>query len=145
MAKVLELQLQHQSFQWIFRGWFPLKLTGLISLQSKWLSRVFSNTTVWKHQFFGAQPSLWSNYCIHTWILCNCLIWRAVVVKAPYGHYAVCPPCPASSGKSPPVTKSEGSFVFPCCINFSRVFDAFSHWCLMTECHCPWTVSWFSS
>ena len=40
--------------------WFPLGLTGLISLQSKGLSRVFSNTTVWKYQFFGAQPSLWS-------------------------------------------------------------------------------------
>ena len=40
------------------QGWFPLGLTGLISLQSKGLSRVFSNTTVQKHQFFGAQPSL---------------------------------------------------------------------------------------
>ena len=41
------------------QGWFPLALTGLISLQSKGLSRVFSNTTVRKYQFFGAQPSLW--------------------------------------------------------------------------------------
>ena len=40
------------------QGWFPLGLTGLISLQSKRLSRVFSNTTVQKHQFFGAQLSL---------------------------------------------------------------------------------------
>ena len=40
--------------------WFPLGLTGLI-LQSKGLSRIFSNITVWKHQFFGTQPSLWSN------------------------------------------------------------------------------------
>ena len=39
------------------QDWFPLGLTGLISLQSKGLSRVFSSTTVWKHQFFGAQPS----------------------------------------------------------------------------------------
>ena len=39
------------------QGWFPLGLTGLISLQSKWLSRVFSSTTIWKHQFFGTQPS----------------------------------------------------------------------------------------
>ena len=38
------------------QGWFPLGLTGLISLLSKGLSRVFSNTTVWRHQFFGAQP-----------------------------------------------------------------------------------------
>ena len=69
VAKVLELQLQHQFFQWIFRGWFPLGLTGLISLQSKGLSRVFSNTTVQKHQFFSTQPSLWSNSHIHTWLL----------------------------------------------------------------------------
>ena len=43
------------------QGWIPLGLTSLISLQSKGLSRVFSNTTVKKHQFFGTQPSLWSN------------------------------------------------------------------------------------
>ena len=45
---------------------FPLGWTGWISLQSKGLSRVFSNTTVQKHQFFGAQLSLWSNFHIHT-------------------------------------------------------------------------------
>ena len=50
------------------QGWFPLGLTGFISLQSKGL-RVFSNTTVQKHQFFGAQLSLWSNSHIHTWLL----------------------------------------------------------------------------
>jgi len=48
---------------------FPLRLTGLISLQSKGLSTVFSNTTVQKHQFFGAQLSLCSNSHIHTWLL----------------------------------------------------------------------------
>ena len=48
---------------------FPLGWTGLISLQSKGLSRVFSNTTVQKHQFFGAQLSLWSSYHIHTQLL----------------------------------------------------------------------------
>ena len=47
----------------------PLWLTGLISLKSKGLSRVFSNTTVHKYQFFGIQPSLWSNSHIHTWLL----------------------------------------------------------------------------
>ena len=56
VTKILELQLQHQSFQGIFRTDF-LGLTGLISLQSKGLSRVFSNTTVQKHQFFGTQLS----------------------------------------------------------------------------------------
>ena len=68
VAEVLEFQLQHQSFQWIFRtDWFPLGLTGLISLPSKGLSRVFSTTTVQKHQFFGAKLSLWFNFHIHTW------------------------------------------------------------------------------
>ena len=43
------------------QGWFPLGLTDLISLQSKGLSRVFSSTTIWKRQFFGVPPSLWSN------------------------------------------------------------------------------------
>ena len=47
------------------QGWFPLGLTGLISLQSNGLSRVFSNTTVQKHQFFGIQPSLWSSSHIY--------------------------------------------------------------------------------
>ena len=51
-ASVLPMNIQ---------GWFPLGLTVLITLQYKGLSRVFSSTTVWKHQYFGAQPSLWSN------------------------------------------------------------------------------------
>ena len=51
------------------QNWFPLGLTGLLSLQSKGLSKVFSNITVWKHQFFGAPPSLWSSCHIHTWLL----------------------------------------------------------------------------
>ena len=49
------------------QGWFPSGLTGLISLLSKGFSRVFSSTTIWKHQFFGAQPSSQSNSHIHTW------------------------------------------------------------------------------
>ena len=49
------------------QDWFPLGLTGLISLQSKRLLRVFSNTTVWKHQFFDTQHSLWSNFHIPIW------------------------------------------------------------------------------
>ena len=47
--------------------WFPLGLTGWISLQSKGLSRVFSSTTIQKYQFFGTQPSLWSNFLIRYW------------------------------------------------------------------------------
>ena len=57
-ASVLPMNIQ---------DWFPLGWTGWISLQSKGLSRVFSNTTVQKHQFFGAQPSSQSNSHIHTW------------------------------------------------------------------------------
>ena len=56
-ASVLPMNIQ---------GWLPLGWTVLISLQSKGLSRVFSNTTVQKHQFFGAQLSLWSKFHIHT-------------------------------------------------------------------------------
>ena len=58
VAKVLELQLQHQVLPMNIQDQFPLGWTGWISLQSKGLSRVFSNTTVQKHQFFGAQLSL---------------------------------------------------------------------------------------
>ena len=53
------------------QDWFPLGLTGLISLQFKGLSRVFSNSTVQKHQFFSTQSSLWSNSNTHTWLLYN--------------------------------------------------------------------------
>ena len=60
LASVLPMNIQ---------DWFPLEWTGWISLQSKALSRVFSNTTVQKHQFFGAQLSSQSNSHIHTWPL----------------------------------------------------------------------------
>ena len=59
-ASVLPMNIQ---------DWFSLGLLALISLQSKRLSRVFSNTTVQNHQFFGAQPSSQSNSHIHTWPL----------------------------------------------------------------------------
>ena len=57
------------------QGWFPSGLTGLISLLSKGLSRVFSNTTVQKHQFFSAQPCLWSNPQICAWLLQKPYLW----------------------------------------------------------------------
>ena len=57
------------------QDWFPLGLTGWISLQSKGLSGIFSNTTAQKHQFFGVQPSLWSNSHIHTWLLEKPWLW----------------------------------------------------------------------
>ena len=58
-----------------YSGLISLGLTGLISLQSKGQSRVFSSTTIWKHQYFGAQPSLWSNSHICTWLLENSQLW----------------------------------------------------------------------
>ena len=67
-ASVLPINIQ---------DWFPLRWTGLI-LQFKELSRVFSSITVRKHQFFSAQPSLWSNSHIHTWLL-----------EKPYGPYGL--------------------------------------------------------
>ena len=51
------------------QDWFSLGLTSLICLRSKGLSTVFSNTTVQKYQFLGAQPSLWSNSHTHAWLL----------------------------------------------------------------------------
>ena len=88
---------QHQSFpvSWLFtwygqnigasalasvlptniQGWFPVGLTGLTSLQSKRLSRVFSNTRVQKHQFFHTQPSLLSNFHIHSWLMEKPELW----------------------------------------------------------------------
>ena len=59
-ASVLPMNIQ---------DWFPLEWTGWISLLTKGLSSIFSNTTVQKHHFFGAQLSLWSNSHIHTWLL----------------------------------------------------------------------------
>ena len=55
--------------------WFPSEWTGWISLQSKGLSRVFSNTTVQKHQFFSSQPSLRFNSHIHTRLLEKSYLW----------------------------------------------------------------------
>ena len=60
LAPILSVNIQ---------GWFPLGSTDLISLQSKGLSTVFSSTAVWRHQFFYAQPSLWSNPHVHTYLL----------------------------------------------------------------------------
>ena len=57
------------------QGWFPLELTGLISLLPKGISRVFSSTTVQKHQFFDMQPSLWSKSNIHTQLLVKPQFW----------------------------------------------------------------------
>ena len=65
-ASVLPMNIQH---------WFPLEWTGWISLLSKGLPRVFSNTTVQKHPFFGSHFSLYSKSHIHTWLLEKPWLW----------------------------------------------------------------------
>ena len=74
VAKVLELHLQHLS-SIEYSGLISFRIDCLISLLSKGFSRVFSSTIVWKHQFFGAQPSLWSNSHIHTRLLEKPYLW----------------------------------------------------------------------
>ena len=63
------------------RGWFPLGLTGLVSLLSRGVSRVFSSTIVQKHKFFHAQPSLWSNSQVCTWLHVRLLSYFRVYEK----------------------------------------------------------------
>ena len=65
-ASVLPMNIQ---------GWFPFGLTGLISLKSKGLSRVSSSITIWKHQIFGTQPSLWYSSHIYSWSLEKPQLW----------------------------------------------------------------------
>ena len=74
-ASVLPMNIQ---------DWFPLGWTGWISLQSKGLSRVFSNTTVQKHQFSTTQFSLYSNSHIHIWLLKKPKLWldKPLLVKS---------------------------------------------------------------
>ena len=69
VAKVLRVSVSTSVLSMNTQAWSPLRWTGWISLQSKGLSRIFSNTTVQKHQFFSAQLSLWSKSHIHTLLL----------------------------------------------------------------------------
>ena len=73
-ASVLPMNIQ---------GWFPLGLTGLIFLLYKGLSRVFSSPTTQNHQFFWAQPSLWSSFHICTWLPEKPWLWifRSLLAK----------------------------------------------------------------
>ena len=57
------------------QSWFPLGLTGLTSFQSMGLSRIFSSSTIRKHQFFSIQSSLWSNSHVYTWLLEKPQLW----------------------------------------------------------------------
>ena len=64
------------------QDWFPLGLTGLISLLFKGLSRIFSNTTIQKHQFFSTQPFLWSNPNTHAWLVEKLYFWLHAPLSA---------------------------------------------------------------
>ena len=75
VAKVLEFQLQHQHFQWIFRIEFLYNWRLWSPCSPRGLSRVFSNITVQKYQFFSAQPSLECNSHIHAWLLEKLKLW----------------------------------------------------------------------
>ena len=93
------------------QDWYPLGWTGLISLLSKGLSRVFSNTTVQKHQFFSAQLSSQSSSHIHTWLLEKPWLWlssfqfiHSVVSDSlwPHALQHARPPCPSSTPRVQP-------------------------------------------
>ena len=71
------------------QDWSPLRWTSWISLKSRGLSRVFSNTTVQKHQYFGAQLSLWASSHIYVWILKKPYPW----VYESLCKYTLCVSC----------------------------------------------------
>ena len=97
MTKILELHLQHQSCQWVFR--VDLRLTGLLSLLSRGLSGVFSSTTVWRLQFFGILEEGMANHssilAIRTsrtddslgWLIYSFYTWAFSFFISILGHY----------------------------------------------------------
>ena len=133
-ASVLSVNIQ---------GWFPLGLTGLISLKSKGLLRAFSSTTVKRHQFFGAQPSLWSSFYIHTWLMEKSLLLFTHSVMSdslwPYGLQHARLPCPSVSPRAcsnscplsqwchPTISSSVISFLLPSVFPSIRVFSGSSY------------------
>ena len=133
VAKVLEFQ--QQSFQWIFKSWFPLGLTDLISLQSLKLSRVWSSTTVQKHQLLGTQPSswphslsCWKNHSFHYTDHC----WRSGVC-AFFTHWLVCHGFPS---------QEQASFKFMAVVTIHSVSGE-KEVCLCL-CFCPvFAMNWW--
>ena len=73
------------------QGWLTLGLISLISLLSKGPSRVFSNTMVQKHQFFGTQPSLWSSSHTRTWLLEKPYLWLYGLLTFTFLHFCTLP------------------------------------------------------
>ena len=118
LASVLPLNIQ---------GWFPLGLTHLISFLSKGLSRVFSSTTVWRDQFFGAQPSLWSNSYLHTWLLEKLtLTMQTLLVKWCLCFLICCLVCQSF------LSKEQASFNFMAAVTIHSDFGAQEN----EICHC---------
>ena len=105
-ASVLPMNMQ---------GWFPLGLTRWISLQSKGLSRVFSSTTIPRHQFFSAQPSLWSNSHIRTWLLEKTIAFHNIVILFPAAPFVSTPASEKSSWEHQNVSPNSRTekFIYP--------------------------------
>ena len=122
------------------QGWFPLRLTGLISLLSKRLSRAFSSTTVWKHQIFKALPSFWSNSHIHTWLLGKkTQLWLYKPLPAKW-YLCFLIPCLICHSFS---SKEQESFDFIAAVTVCSDFGAQEN----KVCHCfhffPIYLPWF--
>ena len=109
-ASVLPMNIQ---------GWSPLGLTGLISLLSKGLSRGFFSATIQKHQFFGTQPSLWSNSYLHTWLLEKLtLTMQTLLVKWCLCFLICCLVCQSF------LSKEQASFNFMAAVTIHSDFGA---------------------
>ena len=108
-ASVLPMNIQ---------DWFPVGWTGWISLQSKGLSRVFSNTTLQKHQFFSTQLSLWSSSHIHTTGKTIALTRQTFVCKGNLCFSICCLGCHSFS------SKEQASFTFMAAVTICSGFGA---------------------
>ena len=123
-ASVLQMNIQ---------DWFPLGLTGLILL-SKRLSRVFFSTTVWKHPFFSAQPSLWSTFHIHTWLLQRLGLYGPLLVKWCLCFLIHCQVCHCFS------SKQQASFNFLTAVTVHSDFGAQENKiCHFLPIYLPWS------
>ena len=115
-ASVLPMNIQ---------GWLPLGLTGLISLQSKGLSRVFSSTTIWKHQFFIAHPS-YGTTPTSVWPLENLYLW----LYGPLFHEVV---------TFPDLCEDQEYFLFNICASLHKW--SFLYWIRLAVSFMGWLSS----
>ena len=125
------------------QGWFPLGLIGLISLLSKRLSRVFSNSPIQKHQFLGAQPSLWPNSRIYTQLLkrSSRLLYSLDYTKPLSAKRCLCLLTRYSGGHSSSKKQSSSNFTAAATIwtqeeeicHCFHLFPFYLPWCDRTE------------